>query len=92
MVFDTGKRNVAILGLSFRAAPLKLGMTTCLWVGSLVPIGSTSSRRSRTLDRSWENDLGQMLKNAEVVAIETRGISRDQLQPHYGPITSCSTW
>jgi hypothetical protein len=32
-----------------------------------------------------DNDLGQMLKNAQVVVIETRGIFRDQLQPHLRP-------
>jgi GDP-mannose 6-dehydrogenase len=32
-----------------------------------------------------ENALGQMLKNAQVVVIGTRGISRDQLQPHLRP-------
>jgi GDP-mannose 6-dehydrogenase len=32
-----------------------------------------------------EHDLGQMLKNAQVVVIGTRGVSRDQWEPHLRP-------
>jgi GDP-mannose 6-dehydrogenase len=32
-----------------------------------------------------ENDLEQILKHAQVVVIGTRGIFRDQLQPHLRP-------
>jgi GDP-mannose 6-dehydrogenase len=32
-----------------------------------------------------QSDLAEILKNAEVVVIGTRGIARDQLQPHLRP-------
>jgi GDP-mannose 6-dehydrogenase len=106
MVLQTGKRNVAVLGLSFKAATDDLrespqvqlvkqllgeGCTVKIWddnvsMGRL--IGSNREYIENAIPHIGsllETDLGQILKNAEVVVIGTRGISPDQLQAHLRP-------
>ena len=106
MVLDTGKRNIAILGLSFKAATDDLrespqvqlvkhllgeGCTIKIWDDN-VSLGRLIGSNRQYIDQAiphigslLENDIGQILKNAEVVVIGSRGISRAQLQPHLRP-------
>src|ERR1022692_2808971 len=106
LVLQTGKRNVAVLGLSFKAATDDLrespqvqlvkrllgeGCQLRIWddnvsLGRL--IGSNRQYIEQVIPHIGsllENDLGQVLKNAQVVVIGTRGISRAQLQAHLRP-------
>jgi len=106
MVLDTGRRNIAILGLSFKAATDDLrespqvqlvkhllgeGCTIKIWddnvsLGRLV--GSNRDYIEQAIPHIGsllENDLGQIFRDAQVVVIGTRGISRDQLQAHLRP-------
>jgi GDP-mannose 6-dehydrogenase len=106
MVLDTGRRNVAILGLSFKAATDDLrespqvqlvkhllgeGCSIKIWddnvsLGRLV--GSNRDYIEQAIPHIGsllENDLGQIFRDAQVVVIGTRGISRDQLQVHLRP-------
>ena len=106
MVLDTGKKNVAILGLSFKAATDDLrespqvqvvkhllgeGREVKIWddnvfLGRL--IGSNREYIEKAIPHIGsllENDLGEVLKNAEVIVIATRGIAREQLQQHLRP-------
>ena len=106
MVLDTGKRNVAILGLSFKAATDDLrespqvqlvkyllgeGCNIKIWddnvsLGRL--IGSNREYIERAIPHIGSlltSDLGETLKEAEVVVIGTRGIPHDQLQQHLQP-------
>jgi GDP-mannose 6-dehydrogenase len=106
MVLDTGKRNVAILGLSFKAAtddlresPQVQLVKQLLGEGCIIKIWDDNVSLGRLLgsNREYieqaiphigsllENDLGKIVKNAEVVVIGTRGISRDQLQADLRP-------
>jgi GDP-mannose 6-dehydrogenase len=106
MVLDTGKRNIAILGLSFKAATDDLrespqvqlvkhllgeGCTIKIWDDN-VSLGRLIGSNRQYIEQAiphigslLENDIGQILKNAEVVVIGSRGISRAQLQPHLRP-------
>jgi GDP-mannose 6-dehydrogenase len=103
MVLDTGKKNVAILGLSFKAATDDLrespqvqlvkhllgeGRNIKIWDDN-VSLGRLIGSNREYIEQAiphigslLENDLAQILQDAEVVVIGTRGISRDQLQRH----------
>jgi GDP-mannose 6-dehydrogenase len=106
LVLDSGKKNVAILGLSFKAATDDLrespqvqlvkhllgeGRNIRIWddnvsMGRL--IGSNREYIEKAIPHIGsllDNDLGKILKSAEVVVIGTRGVARDQLQPHLRP-------
>ena len=103
MVLETGKKKIAVLGLSFKAATDDLrespqvqlvkhllgeGCDIKIWddnvsLGRL--IGSNRDYIEKAIPHIGsllENDLAAILKNAEVVIVATRGISRDQLQQH----------
>ena len=103
IVLETGKKKIAVLGLSFKAATDDLrespqvqlvkhllgeGCDIKIWddnvsLGRL--IGSNRDYIEKAIPHIGsllENDLAATLKNAEVVIVATRGISRDQLQQH----------
>jgi GDP-mannose 6-dehydrogenase len=103
MVLQTGKKKIAILGLSFKAATDDLrespqvqlvkhllgeGCDIRIWddnvsLGRL--IGSNREYIEKTIPHIGsllENNLAEILKPAEVIIVATRGVSRDQLQPH----------
>ena len=103
MVLQKGKKKIAILGLSFKAATDDLrespqvqlvkhllgeGCNVKIWddnvsLGRL--IGSNRDYIEKTIPHIGsllENDLSEILKNAEVVIVATRGISREELQQH----------
>jgi len=103
MVLQTGKKKIAILGLSFKAATDDLrespqvqlvkhllgeGCDIRIWddnvsLGRL--IGSNREYIEKTIPHIGsllENNLAEILKQAEVVIVATRGVSRDQLQQH----------
>ena len=106
MVLQKGKKNIAILGLSFKAATDDLrespqvqlvkhllgeGCNIKIWDDN-VSLGRLIGSNREYIDKAiphigslLENDLGEVLKNAEVVIVATRGISRDQLQQHLHP-------
>ncbi len=106
MVLASPKRNVAILGLSFKAATDDLrespqvqlvkhllgeGRNLKIWddnvsLGRL--IGSNREYIEHAIPHIGSllvSDLGNCLRDAEVVVIGTRGIPRDQLQQHLRP-------
>ncbi len=106
IVLDSGKKKIAILGLSFKAATDDLrespqvqlvkhllgeGYSLRIWdenvsLGRL--IGSNRDYIEHAIPHIGsllENDLGHILRTAEVVVIGTRGIPRDQLQAHLRP-------
>ncbi len=106
MVLGTGKRSIAILGLSFKAATDDLrespqvqlvkhllgeGCAIKIWDDN-VSLGRLLGSNREYIEQAiphigslLENDLKQILKDAQVVVIGTRGISRDQLQAHLRP-------
>ena len=106
MILAYSKRNVAILGLSFKAATDDLrespqvqlvkhllgeGRNLKIWddnvsLGRL--IGSNREYIEHAIPHIGSllvSDLGDCLRDAEVVVVGTRGISRDQLQQHLRP-------
>jgi GDP-mannose 6-dehydrogenase len=106
MVLDTGKKNIAMLGLSFKAATDDLrespqvqlvkhllgeGRQVKIWddnvsLGRL--IGSNRDYIEQAIPHIGsllENDLAQILHDAEVVVVATRSIRREQLQPYLRP-------
>lgn len=103
LVLESGKKKVAMLGLSFKAATDDLrespqvqlvkhllgeGCHIKIWddnvsLGRL--IGSNRDYIEKTIPHIGsllENDLGEILKHAEVVVIATRGIAPAQLRQH----------
>jgi GDP-mannose 6-dehydrogenase len=106
MVLDTGKQNIAILGLSFKAATDDLrespqvqlvkyligeGCNITIWDDN-VSLGRLIGTNREYIERAiphigslLTSDLGETLKDAEVVVIGTRGIPRDRLQQHLRP-------
>jgi len=106
MVLATGKRNIAMLGLSFKAATDDLrespqvqlvkrllgeGCSIKIWDDN-VSLGRLLGSNREYIEQAiphigslLENDLKQILKNAQVVVIATRGISREQLRSSLRP-------
>lgn len=106
MVLASGKKSVAILGLSFKAATDDLrespqvqlvkhllgeGRSIRIWDDN-VALGRLIGSNREYIEKAiphigslLENDLGEILKNAEVVVIGTRGVAREQLQQHLHP-------
>src|SRR5579872_1349132 len=106
MVMDTGKKRVALLGLSFKAATDDLrespqvqlvkhllgeGRNIKIWDDN-VSLGRLIGSNREYIEHAiphigslLENDLGEILRNAEVVVIGTRGVLRDHLQAHLRP-------
>ena len=106
MVLATGKRNVAILGLSFKSATDDLrespqvqlvkhllgeGRNIRIWDDN-VSLGRLIGSNREYIEHAiphigslLESDLAKVLQEAEVVVVGTRGIPRDQLQPHLRP-------
>jgi GDP-mannose 6-dehydrogenase len=106
MVLDTGKKNVAILGLSFKAATDDLrespqvqlvkhllgeGRQVKIWDDN-VSLGRLIGSNREYIEKAiphigslLENDFAEVLKNAEVIVIATRGIAREQLQQQLRP-------
>src|SRR5438445_2316281 len=106
MVLHTGKKKIAILGLSFKAATDDLrespqvqlekrllgeGRQIYIWddnvsLGRL--IGSNRQYIEEVIPHIGSllcNDLAQVVREAEVVVISTRGIKKEALQPHLRP-------
>jgi len=105
-VLQTGKKKIALLGLSFKAATDDLrespqvqlvkhllgeGREVKIWddnvsLGRL--IGSNREYIERAIPHIGSllcNELGEILQQAEVVVIGTRGVSRETLQKHLRP-------
>ncbi len=106
MVLHSGKKKIAILGLSFKAATDDLrespqvqlvkrllgeGRQIYIWddnvsLGRL--IGSNRQYIEEVIPHIGSllsNDLAQVVREAEVVVISTRGIKKEELQPHLRP-------
>ena len=106
MVLHSGKKKIAILGLSFKAATDDLrespqvqlvkrllgeGRQIHIWddnvsLGRL--IGSNRQHIEEVIPHIGSllcNDLAQVVREAEVVVISTRGIKKEELQPHLRP-------
>ena len=106
MVLHTGKKKIAILGLSFKAATDDLrespqvqlvkrllgeGRQIHIWddnvsLGRL--IGSNRQYIEEVIPHIGSllcNDLAQVVREAEVVVISTRGIKKKELQQHLRP-------
>ena len=106
MVLHSGKKKIAILGLSFKAATDDLrespqvqlvkrllgeGRQIHIWddnvsLGRL--IGSNRQYIEEVIPHIGSllcNDLAQVVREAEVVVISTRGIKKEELQPHLRP-------
>lgn len=103
MVLGTGKKKIAIIGLSFKAATDDLrespqvqlvkrllgeGHSVTIWDDN-VSLGQLIGSNREYIEKAiphigslLNNNLGQLLENAEVVVIATRGITDSQLQPH----------
>ena len=106
IVLATGRRNVAILGLSFKSATDDLrespqvqlvkhllgeGRNIRIWDDN-VSLGRLIGSNREYIEHAiphigslLQSDLAQVLSDAEVVVIGTRGIPRDQLQAHLRP-------
>jgi GDP-mannose 6-dehydrogenase len=106
MVLATGKRNIAMLGLSFKAATDDLrespqvqlvkrllgeGCAIKIWDDN-VSLGRLLGSNREYLEQAiphigslLEHDLKQILKEAQVAVVATRGISREQLQSSLRP-------
>ena len=106
MVLHSGKKKIAILGLSFKAATDDLrespqvqlvkrllgeGRQIYIWddnvsLGRL--IGSNRQYIEEVIPHIGSllcNDLAQVVREAEVVVISTRGIKKEELQQHLRP-------
>ena len=106
MVLHTGKKKIAILGLSFKAATDDLrespqvqlvkrllgeGRQIHIWddnvsLGRL--IGSNRQYIEEVIPHIGSllcSDLAQVVREAEVVVISTRGIKKEELQQHLRP-------
>ena len=103
LVLQKGKKKIAMLGLSFKAATDDLrespqvqlvkhllgeGCNIKIWDDN-VSLGRLIGSNREYIEKAiphigslLENDLAEILKNAEVVIVATRGIPRDQLQQH----------
>jgi GDP-mannose 6-dehydrogenase len=106
MVLAAGKHNIAMLGLSFKAATDDLrespqvqlvkrllgeGCTIKIWDDN-VSLGRLLGSNRDYIEQAiphigslLENDLKQILNDAQVVVIATRGISREDLQSGLRP-------
>ncbi|MDP9161358.1 MAG: UDP-glucose/GDP-mannose dehydrogenase family protein [Acidobacteriota bacterium] len=106
MVLETGKKNIAMLGLSFKAATDDLRESPQVWLvkrllgeGCQLQIWDDNVSLGRLIGSNREyieqviphigtllnSDLGQVVKNADVVVIGTRGLNRDVLKPLLQP-------
>jgi len=106
MVLHSGKKKIAVLGLSFKAATDDLrespqvqlvkrllgeGRQIHIWddnvsLGRL--IGSNRQYIEEVIPHIGSllcNDLAQVVREAEVVVISTRGIKKEELQQHLRP-------
>jgi GDP-mannose 6-dehydrogenase len=106
MVLHTGKKKIAMLGLSFKAAtddlresPQVQLVKRLLGEGRQVQIWDDNVSLGRLIGSNRQyieeviphvgsllsNDLAEVLRQSEVVVLGTRGLKRDELQPHLRP-------
>jgi GDP-mannose 6-dehydrogenase len=106
MVLQTGKKKIAILGLSFKAAtddlresPQVQLVKHLLGEGRHIKIWDDNVSLGRLIGSNREyienviphigsllcKGLGEVLAEAEVVVIETRGVKKEELQKHLRP-------
>src|SRR2546428_1350578 len=106
MVLETGKRNIAMLGLSFKAAtddlresPQVQLVKRLLGEGRQIQIWDDNVSLGRLIGSNRQyieeviphigsllcNDLAEVVREAEVVVISTRGIKKEELQQHLRP-------